>query len=177
MLEVGVLVDTDGVFGFRIERLALLQLAADVLLHLFGRHVLQQGTFHAGHTQMAVEHLGGSLQVDGVALTVEIVHVVEEAGRAAAAAEDDLVELGHLVEHRLLEAAEALLATLGEELRHLLAHARLDVPVEVVEGHARDARESMPHSGLSGSHIADEDDAPHVCLLFVDLHNDASAIS
>ena len=73
----------------------------------------------------------------------------------------DILELGHLVQHVVLNLAEALFAQFGEELRNGLAPTALYIPVKIVEGDAQLFRESLPHRGLAGSHVADEDDSVH----------------
>ena len=127
--------DVDGVARPAVERLALLQVLGDVGYQLVGTLALQQGALHLGHEQVLVERLGRGLEIDDIALAVQVVDVVEEARCAAAAADDDVFELGHLVQHVILYLAEALFAPLGKELRHRLVHAALDIPVQVVEHH------------------------------------------
>ena len=104
---------------------------------------------------MLVQHLGRGFEPDDLRLGVHVLHIVEEAGSAAATADDDILKLGHLVQHVALNATEALLALLGKDLAHLLAHAALDVPVKVVERHVQLFGQGAADGGLAGAHVTD----------------------
>ena len=110
---------------------------------------------------MFVEHFGRRLEVDHLRLRVHVVDIVVEARRAAAARDDDVLELRHFVQHVVLDAAESVFALLVEYLLYGAAHACLYIPVEVVERHAELLGESLSDGCLAGSHIADEDDSCH----------------
>ena len=56
-----------------------------------------------------------------------------EAGSTATRSYDDILELGHLVQHIAFNLAEYLLATFGKELRHSAMISALDVMVEIDE--------------------------------------------
>ena len=130
-------------------------MVGDIGYQLVRRFPFDERTFHLTHEQMAVEHFGRSLQVDDVTLLVEVVHVIEETGCATTTADDDILELSHLMEHVILYLAEAFFTLFCENLCHCLAHTTLDIPVKVVEHHACLFRQCPANSGLARAHVAD----------------------
>ena len=156
-------VDVVGVAGLGVVGLALAQLPGYEAGELVARLALDERALRLAHHQVAVQHLGRGLEVDHGPPAVHVVDVVEEARRAAAAAQHHVFELGGLVEHGPLHLAEALLAPLREELGHRLVHPGLDVPVEVVELQAQLPGQRLAYGGLAGPHVA-YDDYPGHCL-------------
>ena len=120
---------------------------------------------------MLVKCFGSSFQIDDVTLLIQVVHIVEEAGRSATTADDDVLKFCHLVQHVMFYLAEALFTFLGKDLRHRLVHTALDIPVQIVEHHARLFRESLAYGRLAGTHVANEDDASHFfCFSMISMH-------
>ena len=158
------------VLGLGVERLALLQLLLDKCHELLVALAFEQRALGLTHLQMAVEHLGRGLQIDHHALLVHVFHVVEEAGRAAAAADDDIFKLSHFVQHVALYLAETRFAHLGKYLRHRFTTPTLNIPVEVVKRDAQFFGKGLADSGLAGAHITNQNDSFHQDFLFVTRH-------
>ena len=93
---------------------------------------------------------------------VAIVHIVEETRRAATAANDDILKFGYLMEHVVFDFAESFLTAFCEDLGNGLPHAALNIPIEIVEDNTQFFRKCLADGGLSGTHVAYEDDPRHV---------------
>ena len=135
--------------GLGVERLALMELLLYERDDLLGCLVEQQRAYGLAHLQMLHEHIGGTLEIDRLSLLVDIVHIVEEARRASATTQHDILKLSHFVEHVALYFAEAVLAALVKELLDGLAHTAFYVPVEVIEGQAQVFGEGLADRCLS----------------------------
>ena len=103
---------------------------------LLGCLSLQQRPDSFSQQEVIAEHFWLSLEIDSMSLSVEIVHVVEKTGSSSTTTDDDILKLSHLMEHGMLYLPKPLLAPLDKQLRHTLAHAALDIPIEVIEREA-----------------------------------------
>ena len=119
-------IDVHHVFGLFIEGLLL-----DKCTDFFGRFAFEKRTIATAHGDVAAERFGRGFQIEGLGDVIEIVHVVEEARRAAATREYDVFKLRHFMEHALLQVAKFLFAFFCEDLRDLAVETLFDVPVEV----------------------------------------------
>ena len=166
--------DVESVAGFGIEGFTLLQLLTDKKYQLLWGLALQQGALGLAYEQVVVEHLRRTVEVDDLTLIVHIVHVVEEARCATAAAQHDVLELSYFVEHVVLYLPEPFLAAFCKNLRNLLAHPVLYVPVKVVELKAEFFGKGAANGCLARAHVSYENDSLHfqlLTLLIISMHS------
>lgn len=149
------------VAGLAVVGHAALQRTADEGAQFVVRLAPQDGPLLGGRAQAAEEHVDGHVEKHRLPLAVHVVHVVEEAGRAASGGDDDVLELARLVQHVALQLAEAVLAPLAEKLGDGAVETLLDVPVEVDEGQPQFPGEGLAKGSLSGTHVAGQKDAYH----------------
>ena len=138
------------------------ELLDDKLAYLLRRLVEQQWSHRLAHLQVLVQHFGRSLQIYHLALAVHVVDIVEEAWSAASARNHYILKLSHFVQQVVLDAAESFFAFSVEYLLHSAVHTCLDIPVEIVECDSKGLGECLAYGGLSGSHVANEDDSSHI---------------
>ena len=76
------------------------------------------------------------------------------------------------MQHVILYLSESFLTTLRKKFGDGGMHTVLDIPVEVIEHHARLLGESLAHGGLAGAHIAYQNDASHFfCFSMIAMHS------
>ena len=125
------MIGAEGVVGTGVVGTALLEHRGNVLAQLIGRLALNQRTLYTGNGKAGENDIDRSLEEYGDSHRIHILHVVIEAGSAAASGYDDIFKLGNLVKHFALYLTEPLFATLGKELRYGAMVAVLDIVVEV----------------------------------------------
>ena len=119
----------------------------------------------AGSLEQNVE---GDVQIDGDAVPVNPVDVVEMAWCAAACRDDGVVELAGVVQHELFQFAECLFSIFVEEDGNGGVVVCLKLLVEVNERVSQFVGEAASDGGLAAIHVANEVDAHgRGCLLFV----------
>ena len=84
------------------------------------------------------------------------IHIVAIAGCAAAAGDDDILEVGGGMQHLGFEATESLFAEGGEETRNGVVVALLKGAVEVEKVEALLRRQAASKSRLAAVHISHE---------------------
>ena len=67
----------------------------------------------------------------------------------------------------MLDASEAVLSPLVEELLDGGVHTCLDVPVKVVEGQSQVLAQCVAHGGLTRPHVSDDDDSVQAFALLL----------
>ena len=69
------------------------------------------------------------------------------------------------MQHIVFYLAETFFSPFGKDLCHRLAHTAFDIPVEIVKDHAQILRECLANRGLTGTHIAYQDNSCHALAL------------
>ena len=156
------MVGTEGAVGANVVGVALTEHVGDILAQLLGTLPLYQGALDAGYGKACVDDIDPGFEEHGEPLGIHILHIVEEAGGAAACGDDDIFKLGHLVQHVALNLTERFLALLGKELRHGTTVTVLDVVVEVDELQTEVTGKRLAERGLASCHETDEQDTGHI---------------
>ena len=78
---------------------------------------------------MLEQHVGRSFQVHRLRLPVHVFHVVEKARRSPTAGNNDILELGYLVQDFLFDLTESVFSVFREYLGDGPAVAFFDIPV------------------------------------------------
>lgn len=119
------------------------------------------------HPQTVEQYIKMYIQEHGLPVSVHVVHIVEETGRAAAGRDNDILKLGHLVQHIPLQFTKRGLSPLDEQFTDGFVKTFLDVPVQINERYIQFAGKSLSQSCFTGSHVTGQKDTYHSCLPFV----------
>lgn len=95
------------------------------------------------HPQTVEQYIGMYIQEHGLPVSVHVVHIVEETGRAAAGRDNDILKLGHLVQHIPLQFTKRGLSPLDEQFTDGFVKTFLDVPVQINERYIQFAGKSL----------------------------------
>ena len=121
-----------------IKRKAAFQTFADKGFQRLAGAVLENRAGLSRHLEAGGKLVDADPKVNRLPAGVHKRHVIEETGRAAAGGDDDVFELGYLVQHPAFEFAESLLAPLGEDLTDSFVESLLDEDIQVDEGKSQE---------------------------------------
>ena len=148
----------EGVACLGVVWLAEGHLLADECVEFVGALAFEDGTGLAGAEGAADDEFGRGFEVDGGAVGVDVVHIVEVAWCAAPCGDNEVAVQRKVVEHLLLEFAEGLLAVALEEDGYGGVERELEELVEVEVTVAEALGEFVSHDGLAAIHVAYEED-------------------
>ena len=148
----------EGVACLGVVWLAEGHLMADEGVEFVGALAFEDGTGLAGAEGAADDEFGRGFEVDGGAVGVDVVHIVEVAGGAAASGDDEVFLVWEVVEHLLFEFAEGFFAVALEEEGYGGVEHGLEELVEVEALAAQPLGELVSDDGLAAIHVAYEED-------------------
>ena len=149
------LMGREGVVGTGVEGVAGGKGVGNISAELIVGLACHERSRRAADAKTGQDNIGGTEEVDGGAVGVHVVHVVEVAGCAASCSDDDVLEVGYLVENGTLELAERLFTAGCKELGDGLTIASLEVVVRIDEADAKVFGQGAAKGGLAAGHETD----------------------